>query len=203
MDFFSKKERIIVIATIFVIGVLISIKTLGINKEPIVAGINTTFPVSPIENDTIIEPKVEKETSLIMVYISGEVYNPGIYQLVVGDRVVDVVNMAGGLSKEADLDNINLAKKIYDEDKIYIPALGEEIPISVSLETNTQESGKININIASSADLQSLPGIGEVIAGRILEYRKTTRFNSVEDILDVSGIGEAKFQAIKDLISIN
>ena len=138
-----------------------------------------------------------------MVYISGQVYSPGIYELVLGDRVVDAVNMAGGLSKQADLDKINLAKKVNDEEKIYIPAIGEEIPFSVDVETNSQESGKININVASSADLESLPGIGEVIAGRIIEYRKTNKFNSIEDILEVSGIGDAKFESIKDLISIN
>ncbi|NMA48474.1 MAG: helix-hairpin-helix domain-containing protein, partial [Tissierellia bacterium] len=79
----------------------------------------------------------------------------------------------------------------------------EEVALPIEMETNIQESGKININLASSSELQSLPGIGEVIAGRIVEYRKTTKFKSIEDILDVSGIGEAKFKSIKDLISIN
>ncbi|MDY0234665.1 MAG: ComEA family DNA-binding protein [Gudongella sp.] len=203
MDFFTKKESIIVIASVFIIGVLLSIKAFGITKEPKLEGVEAVFTESPVESVAAISPKVEIESSSIMVHISGEVYNPGIYELIIGDRVVDVVNMAGGLTKQADLDRINLAKKINDEDKIYIPGLDEEGSISIEMGTNTQETGKININIASSADLQSLPGIGEVIAGRIVEYRKTSKFKNIEDILDVSGIGDAKFEAIKDMISIN
>ena len=203
MDFFTKKESIIVIASIFIIGVLLFIKSFGMDKEPKLEGVDTAFSESPVEYNSIVPSKVEVESSLIMVYISGEVYHPGIYELIVGDRVVDAVNMAGGLTGQADLDKINLAKKISDEDKIYIPGIGEEVALSIEMETNIQESGKININLASSSELQSLPGIGEVIAGRIVEYRKTTKFKSIEDILDVSGIGEAKFKSIKDLISIN
>lgn len=203
LDFFTKKESIIIIASMFLIGVLLFIKTFGMDKEPRLEGVDTVFSESPVEDSSIVPPKVEAESSVIMIHISGEVYHPGIYELIVGDRVVDAVNMAGGLTKQADVDKINLAKKISDEDKIYIPGIGEEVAFSAGMETNTQESGKININTASETDLQSLPGIGEVIAGRIVEYRNTTRFKSIEDILDVSGIGEAKFKSIKDFISID
>lgn len=203
LDFFTKKESIVVIASIFIVGVLLSIKAFGNAKEPKLEGVDAVFSENTIENDTVKLNIIETENSLIMVHISGEVYHPGIYELLVGDRVVDAVNIAGGLTKQADVDKINLAKKINDEDKIYIPALGEEVSISIEMQTNTQESGKININVASEADLQSLPGIGEVIAARIVEYRKTTKFKNIEDILDVSGIGQAKFEAIKDSISTN
>ena len=203
LDFFTKRESVIVIASIFLIGLLLSIKALGSERVAKLEGVSAAFTENPILDDVTVSTPIQKEDSLIMVYISGQVYSPGIYELVLGDRVVDAVNMAGGLSKQADLDKINLAKKVNDEEKIYIPAIGEEIPFSVDVETNSQESGKININVASSADLESLPGIGEVIAGRIIEYRKTNKFNSIEDILEVSGIGDAKFESIKDLISIN
>lgn len=203
MDFFTKKESIIVVASIFVIGVLLSIKTFANSRETKLENVEALFSEVSIEKESVSSPKIEKENSLIMVHISGEVYHPGIYELVLGDRVVDAVNMAGGLTKQADLDKINLAKKINDEDKIYIPVIGEELPITVEMVVNGQGSDKININVASSVELQSLPGIGEVIAGRIIEYRKTTKFNSIEDILDVSGIGEAKFESIKEMISTN
>lgn len=203
LDFFTKKESIIVVASIFVIGVLLSIKTFANSRETKLENVEALFSEVSIEKESVSSPKIEKENSLIMVHISGEVYHPGIYELVLGDRVVDAVNMAGGLTKQADLDKINLAKKINDEDKIYIPVIGEELPITVEMVVNGQGSDKININVASSVELQSLPGIGEVIAGRIIEYRKTTKFNSIEDILDVSGIGEAKFESIKEMISTN
>ncbi len=198
LDFFTKREGIVVIASIFLIGILLSIKAIGTPKERELEGV-TSLITSDLEKEDVAP--LGKEDSLIMVHISGEVYHPGIYELVAGDRVVDAVNMAGGLSKQADLDKVNLAKKIKDEEKIYIPAIGEEVPFTIDLVTNGETSGKININVASSSDLESLPGIGEVIAGRIIEYRKTNKFNKVEDILEVSGIGQAKFEAIKDLIS--
>ena len=96
LDFFTKKESIIVVASIFVIGVLLSIKTFANSRETKLENVEALFSEVSIEKESVSSPKIEKENSLIMVHISGEVYHPGIYELVLGDRVVDAVNMAGG-----------------------------------------------------------------------------------------------------------
>lgn len=137
----------------------------------------------------------------IMVHVSGEVYRPGLVTLVNGDRVIDAVNLSGGLKNEADLDRINLAKKVQDEEKIHIPSIGEET--SVSVEGLVTTEGKININTCTKSDLETLPGIGDKTADKILEYRNGNTFKRIEDIMNVSGIGEKKFDSIKDLIVVN
>lgn len=117
--------------------------------------------------------------------------------------VIDAVNLAGGLKNNADSDRINLARKLTDEEKIYIPKIGEdELPDEVSNLGSSYNSGKVNINSCSKEELVSLPGIGSVLADRILEYRKQHRFEAIEDIMNVSGIGDKKFDNIKELIII-
>ncbi len=145
----------------------------------------------------------------IMVHISGQVGRPGLVVLKEGQRLVDAVDQAGGLKTEADLDRINLAKKLNDEDKIYIPAQGEDLDpeeltqlSSSSDQTSRETKGRININTCDQMELQSLPGIGQVLAGRIIDYRTASPFQAVEDLLKVAGIGEKKFQDLKDLVTI-
>ncbi|WP_236914677.1 helix-hairpin-helix domain-containing protein [Clostridium sp. Cult2] len=143
-----------------------------------------------------------EDNQYIMVHISGEVYNPGIIELKLGSRVIDAVNLAGGLKKDADSDRINLARKLSDEEKIHIPKIGEEdIPIETTNLNHTDNKGKININNCTKEELMSLPGIGEVLAGKILEYREQHLFKTIEDIMNVSGIGDKKFDSIKELIT--
>lgn len=148
----------------------------------------------------------------IMVHISGAVVNPGVITVESGTRVKDVVDLAGGVYDSADLDRINLAKIVHDEQKIYIPRKGETFfttpPSDPSFETaddsslGSPKSGKVNINQCSKSELIGLPGIGEKTAEKILEYRKEHGFSRIEDIMKVKGIGEKKFEAIKDLICI-
>jgi len=160
--------------------------------------------VDPEELFMELEDESEPEDNgIIMVHISGQVHNPGLVELPYGSRVIDAVNLAGGLKKDADLDKMNLAKKLTDEEKIYIPKIGEEeIPIGDFIDgQNNDSNSKININICSKEELMSLPGIGEVLAGRILEYREQNPFKTIDDIKNVSGIGEKKFESIKELIT--
>lgn len=156
------------------------------------------------EEEAIEEFKLEE----IMVHISGQVNNPGLVVLTSKDRVKDAINMAGGLKEEADLDNINLAKKLKDEDKIYIPKIGEEgifIEASGSISTGEEaaEGGLININTCTKDELVSLPGIGDKTAEKIIDYREDNLFGVVDDIMNVSGIGNKKFEDIKERIIVN
>ncbi|WP_245984593.1 helix-hairpin-helix domain-containing protein [Biomaibacter acetigenes] len=150
----------------------------------------------------------------MVVYVTGAVKNPGVYTLEDGMRVKDAIDLAGGILPEADLLRLNLAKKLHDEDKLYVPKIGE-----VSSEQPGQESlivadgtggissysdGKININTASLSELDTLPGIGPTTAQKIIDYRtQNGPFKSIEDIKNVSGIGEKKFEQIKDKIKVD
>lgn len=209
MSSFTKKERVVIlILVVIVIAIgsinifrknLLSQDAYGYNEDLVE---NTDKPIAK-DDDT------SEGTTTIMVHISGQVYKPGLVELESGSRVADAVNKAGGLKGDADLDRINLAKKLADEEKIYVPKVGENIDnvsnISVtegsSIGSNTD--GKIDINNATKEELISLPGIGEVIADRIIEYRKNNRFKTIEDIKNVSGIGSKKYEGIKDLIKVN
>ena len=138
-------------------------------------------------------------TPEIKVYITGAVAYPGVYEVTSGDRLEDAILAAGGPTQDADLLAVNQALLLQDEDHFHIPRVGEEWQEIAPLST----AGKININTASSEVLQRLPNIGEVKAQAILDYReKNGRFEAPEDILQVTGIGPATFDAIHDLISV-
>lgn len=155
-----------------------------------------------IEENTIIE-ETKEEIGKIKIHIAGEILNPGIYEIEENARVDDAIKLAGGTTESADLDKINLAYEIFDGEKIYIPSIfDEEMEYNVS-SGNVQGNGKININKADIQELQKISGIGESLANRIISYREENgKFSSVEDIKNVSGIGEKKFENIKDQIVV-
>ena len=204
MTYFTKKEQIIIISLILIVVIISVFNFVNSNfltdkKDDI----NNEIDVEDLSIDLIEEEEID-ENQIIMVHISGEVYKPGIVELNLGSRVIDAVNLAGGLKKDADLDKINLAKKLSDEEKIYIPKIGEEdIPIETSNDTITSnDNSLININICTKEELMSLPGIGDVLAGRILDYREQNPFKTIDDIKNVSGIGEKRFESIKEFITV-
>lgn len=146
------------------------------------------------------------------VYISGEIINSGVYDIKDGDRLDDLVKRAGGFTEKADLDSINLAMRLEDQMKIYIPNIDENQNISAantnlgvgavdSSNSDTLDK-KINLNFASKEELMSLPNIGEKRAQAIIDYRQENKFEKIEDIKNVSGIGDKYFEAMKDLITV-
>lgn len=136
----------------------------------------------------------------IMVDISGAVKNPGVYLLKEGARVCDAVEMAGGLSEDADVDALNQAAPLKDADKIRVYTKAETAGAPEAQQADTQ---KININTADVAQLCTLSGIGEARARDIIAYRETNgAFCSVEEIMKVSGIKEATFHKIEDKIAV-
>ena len=150
--------------------------------------------------------------SKVYIDISGAVVNPGVYELKEGDRVIDVLKVCGGLSVEADRpwvdQNINRARPLKDGEKIYIPSVQdvrskiEDLRIETGQVLSNQTS-LVNINRATVAELDRLPGVGPAIAQRIIDYRQEKGgFVSVEEIKLVSGIGDKMFENIKDLIEI-
>ena len=139
----------------------------------------------------------------IYVHICGAVINPGVYQVPAGTRVYQALELAGGSSDDAYLSGINLADKLADGQKVYIPAEGENAEGILSIDSGGVQSVMININTASEAELMTLPGIGQSRAKDIINYRvKNGLFESIDDIMKVSGIKEAAFEKIKDLIKV-
>ncbi|SDA50428.1 competence protein ComEA [Butyrivibrio sp. INlla18] len=146
------------------------------------------------------------ETSMV-IYICGAVVSPGVYELPLGSRVNDAVIAAGGFSAEADHNYVNLAEPISDGIKIQIPTVQEvstmQPVISGNFLNSDLGSGLININRASKEDLKTIPGIGDGIATKIVDYRtQNGNFSTIEDIMKVSGIKEKLFSKIKDYITV-
>ncbi|KAB3533109.1 helix-hairpin-helix domain-containing protein [Alkaliphilus serpentinus] len=201
MELNSKHKKVIIL--------LIVIITAAISYNSYRSKSEERVVLSPAEAEKEVDPplieEVMKESNYIFVHIEGAVNKPGVYKLEGKVRIYEAVEAAGGLTEEADTTRINMAVMLEDEDFVYVPAKGEENPpieISITSEKPSQE-GKININTADSKGLISLNGIGEAIANRIIEYRNVNGpFKSIEEIKNVSGIGESKFNAIKDKITV-
>ena len=151
------------------------------------------------------------QTDKIMVDVKGQVKLPGVYQSNTGERVIDVIGRAGGLTDQADQTQVNFAEHVQDEMVIYIPAMGEEGVATPGTTVGSvmvsdgagQSQGKININKANEQELQNLPGIGPAKAAAIIEYRNASGpFKVVEDLKSISGIGDKTFEKLKDLIVV-
>lgn len=210
-----KMKKIIVFFFILLIsvgGLLIKDRYISKNDIYVLSGQNcenTTDNNSEIKN--VEEEKNLKVTNKeITVYISGAVKNPGIVTLNSGERLATAVDKVGGTTEKADLNKVNLAIKIEDEMHYIIPEIGEEINYTsenikddiVSKDT-TNNSAKININTATIEELDTLPGVGEATANKILNHRKENgNFKSIEEIKNVNGIGDKKFENIRELISV-
>jgi competence protein ComEA len=147
----------------------------------------------------------------IRVYVSGAVARPGVYTLSWDDRVEQAIGAAGGAIADADLLRVNLAERLHDEQQIYVPQKDEVVtPVLPTAVPNppganmpSSPAAKININSASASELDTLPGIGPVLAQRIIDYRQTHGpFGKPEDVKKVSGIGDTTFERIRDLIIV-
>ena len=144
------------------------------------------------------------------MYISGEIKKEGVYYLDKDARVANLIDIAGGLTETADISKINPAQKLNDSDKIIIPEKKDNDESSTidegfndeSSQNESSISDKININTATKDELTTLTGIGEATANKIINYRKNSPFKEIEDIMNVPGIGEAKFNNIKEDICI-
>lgn len=147
----------------------------------------------------------KSEEKYITVYINGEVKNPGVYNLKPDSRIGDLIKASGGLNDKADKSRLNLAKKLKDEDYILVDPLIEKNSINESQgnSNNTNSNGKINLNKASKEELKSIPGIGDVTAQKIIDYRESNNgFSRVEDIKKIDRIGEKTFEKVKDKIDV-
>lgn len=204
----DKQKKIIIIAGVFVVLIFIYyISTINKGYE------HTDINEIIIEEGENIVEEVLEDKKEIIIHITGAVESEGIVKIKEGDRIKDAIEAAGGLAIDANLKEVNLAYVLKDGQKIYIPKTKdteEEIIVnnengdSVIVDQGIQATTTmININTAMQEQLQTLPGVGEETSRKIIEYRQLNgRFISIEDIKNVTGIGDAKFENIKDYICI-
>ena len=183
------------------------------------------------DNDKSEENKEQKDDNSkeqivngggIFVHIDGYINNPGVYEIKENDRIKTLIDKAGGFKEGYSIKNINLAAKLSDGDKIYIPSVSEEKVSENNNNININSSGKgqnvktdrnnvsvmknnskININTANISELKQITGIGESTANKIIDYRENVgKFKKIEDIKEVKGIGDAKYESLKNKITI-
>lgn len=148
-----------------------------------------------------------KSERKIFVHVGGAVQRPGLYSLTDGSRIDDAVRAAGGVLEDADLDALNLAARVKDGDKVLVPSRSDTAAASggpgpPGAAPNTQ-GGLVNLNTATVADLETLPGIGPALAQRIIDFRERNGgFRTVEDLLEVPGIGAKKFEELREHVTV-
>jgi competence protein ComEA len=143
--------------------------------------------------------------ALILIDVAGWVRRPGVYEFTEGSRVIDAVQAAGGARPGAFLQSLNLAAPLVDGTQILVPKEGAPPPAPVGGEVGggVSTGGLVNVNTATAIDLETLPGVGEVIAQAIIDYRtQNGPFSSVDQLLDVTGIGDATLENIRELVTV-
>jgi len=184
--------------------------------EPPVNDYTVYQPISGDDDLVTLQEQEPTEPIMVMVHIVGAVRYPGVFEVPYGSRINDILQLAGGYSEDANQGQINLSAFVQDAMQIRIPAIGEEIqeptvagqPASQNqpaqqAQQSINADGLININLASLSELQTLQGIGPVLAQNIIDYRETHGgFNNIEDLLNVNRIGPATFDNIRDRITV-
>ena len=216
------KKSIMNILAVFILSIVMTLSE-GCGKEDAVIDLENESVLYDIQNSTNVETaeenfaakadiKADSEVPDVTVYVCGAVKYSGVYSLKGKPRVVDAIEAAGGMDEFADTEYINQAQPLADGQKIYVPTKEETeklIPdtsdrfICGEADVTGNTGGKVNINTAGVTELTSLPGIGQAKAELIIEYRNSNgRFESIEDIMKISGIKEGMFNKIKDKICI-
>ena len=208
----AKVSRIIFFAIICVLGILVFVYFFN-SRENSRAMILTADsyeyePDAPLA-ESVLAVEYSPHTEIIpsiFVFITGEIYNPGVFELYYGQRVFEAIDLAGGLTSYANENAINLAAVLFDTQHIIVPHIDDEIEILTQQSPNlAQDSASllVNINTASSIELQTLPGIGPSRASSIISFRENNgAFASIESIMNVSGIGQSLFDSIRHLITV-
>ena len=180
------------------------------NGEVLVETNNSVVEPTPAPAQEV-EPAATPEPPRLIVHIVGAVNSPGVFQLPEGARVIDVLEMANGATEDADLVRVNLAAPISDGMQIIIPREDEEVGEVFVLPGNsgtgsggTGAGGRINVNTATAEQLQQLPGVGPSLSQTIVNFREEHgNFATVDELINVSGIGSATLERLRDLVTVN
>lgn len=208
----DKKEKIKIFLIILIVVVIVVYTVISYRNE--ISEFEYYDENIIFENETeVIENNIDNEgVSKIKVYITGEVNIPGVKELEMGARIEDLINLAGGLTEKADISGVNLAYCLEDGIKVNIPNINHKLENEII--TTENENGiienmeyksttKINLNKATLTELCELPGVGESLAQRIIDYRKENgNFKRNEDLKNVSGVGDKKYENLKEYITV-
>jgi len=182
----SKEQRYIILG---LVGLIISALLYAVFERYL----------SPSDEVFVAKPDTIPRPAVILVHVSGAVNKQGVFKLGSGSRILDAVNAAGGFCPDADPSAVNLAQELKDGIKIVIPARRKATP-----KDKDNKNGLININSAPISELKTIPGVGDVTAGRIVEYRETSGgFSTTDELKKVKGIGPKKFEKMKDSVTVN
>lgn len=211
LEFIKQKKNLIIAITVVIICIVYWIY----NKNTSYNESNLESNILEVASNTDDKDNKDTDENIIMVHIIGGVAKPGVVKIKEGGRIEDAIEAAGGLTEDSDISNVNLAYVLDDGVKVKIPTIDDE-----SKETEetyiSEDSGKnvilqedekvgsiVNINKATQTELETLPGIGPSLADRIISYREQNgKFKKIEDIKNVAGIGDSKFENIKDFIKV-
>lgn len=165
---------------------------------------NNEIPQSLSQSSTpaIELPKKEllQQPETVIIDVKGEILKPGVYEITSGSRVNDIIQLAGGFTKSADQTKVNLAQKVQDEMIIVIPKIGQTVDVNTPA---SNENGKLRINYATQEEIETLSGIGPSKAQAIIKFREENGFfKTLDDLLEVSGIGDKTIENLKESIQI-
>lgn len=197
----SKIDRILILIILMLVIVIVWVVKKDLNDSTDAqVGFEESLTMQS-ENPEQEEVEEDKQVEVIMVDVKGAVKKPGVYQMDTGKRVNDAIMIAGGFLDNADPDQVNLAQTIQDEMVIHVPVVGEQ---GTTVTTFSQDEGKVNINKADSTELETIPGIGPSKSKAIIAYRdENGRFDVIDDLTNVPGIGEKTLEQIKEYISVS
>ena len=185
-----KKEELMndKVKYIFILGAFIILSVIGYFALP--------------RDEIVIQASEDSEEEVLNIYvhIEGCVHRPGVYEIEEGTRLYELIEIAGGETEDADLSKINLASILVDAQKVYVP---ESVTYPAPEDNNNLENGIVNINTATLLELQTLEGIGPSTAQKIIDYRENKGyFNKIDELKNIDGIGESKYNALKEDITI-
>lgn len=195
IDFKEKGDEVRQQATTLLTGILIGL---------LVAGLLLLLLSQPRKYGVELQPPPTPEP--LMIHVAGAVQNPGVYELPLHAIIADAIKAAGGASEGANLDRVNLAASLKDNQQVFVPSTPEKASREETSQISpvTTSSEKINVNTGTISELDQLPGIGPSLAEEIIKHRETFGiFHEAADLLDVSGIGPAKLEKISELVSFD
>ncbi len=204
-----KNKNKYLLITIILVFTLLTVMVINLNansKEYIIGDTDSSkIQDESIADDAEKENYEQEENSKVTVFVSGEVLNQRVVELEKGKRLIDAVEICGGLTEKADLNAVNLALVLEEEGHYIIPAIGDtNVVNATNLNQMNSSSNLVNINSADIELLKTLPGVGDVLGQRILDKREELgKFTSIDQLNDVSGIGDKKFSDIKDKVTID
>ncbi len=180
------------------VGAVVVLLLVALGCAVLLAAFSGNVASVQVAQPPVDAPGAPASSGIILVHVLGAVDRPGLYELHEGDRAIDAVAAAGGFSDAADHAALNLARFVVDAEQLYVPALGEIPPGGAA-----QSAGKVNINTADLATLDTLPRVGPAMAARIVDWREVNgNFTAIEDLMNITGIGDKTFEGLKDLVTV-